>query len=225
MTNAFVLAESACGVAPPAAKPSEGNRGRNHDWAGIVKRIQTGENSGIEELYGILNRGVRYYVGRRLGCQDLEDRLHEILLAVVSAIQKGQLREPERIMGFVRTVAQRKVAGHIEALIHNRTREHEITPGLDIVDHRDNPEQLVAMKQKIDLMKSVLAQMPERQREILVRFYRDGQTPEQICLEMSLTDTQFRLAKSRAKAIFGSKGQQAIRKPAPEQFRQSAKCA
>lgn len=225
MTNAFVLAESVCGVAPPAAKPSEGNRGRNHDWAGIVTRIQGGENSGIEELYGILNRGVRYYVARQLGRQDLEDRLHEILLVVVAAIQKGQLREPARIMGFVRTVTQRKIAGQIEALIHNRTRENEIAPGLDVVDHRDNPEQLAALKQRIDLMKSVLAQMPERQREILVRFYHDGQTPEQICREMSLTDTQFRLAKSRAKAIFGSKGRQAIRKPSPEQSRQSTKCA
>jgi RNA polymerase sigma factor (sigma-70 family) len=226
MTNAYVLTSLSGGVAPPIAEQPVEGRDRSHDWADIVTRIRAGQSSGIEELYGVLGRGLRYYLGRHLGAQDLEDRLHEILLIVVSAIQKGQVREPERIMGFVRTVAQRRVAAHIEKLVHSRKRENELTPDLDVADQRQNPEQLAATKQKADLMNSILAQMPERQREILVRFYSHEQTPEQICQEMSLTETQFRLAKSRAKAIFGTIGQNALRKPAVmEKPKQVAKCA
>jgi RNA polymerase sigma-70 factor, ECF subfamily len=224
MTKVAVLPSPTNGVDPFVAELPARDHLRNHNWADIVARIQAGQNSGIEELYRVLNRGVRYYLGRQLGHQDLEDKLHEVLLIVVSAIQKGQVREPERIMGFVRTVAQRQAAAHIEKLVHNRRKENELAPGLDVADQRQDPEQLAILQQKVDLMKNVLAQMPEGQREILVRFYRDEQTPEQICQEMSLTETQFRLAKSRAKAAFGTKGQNALRKPAASELAKRAEC-
>lgn len=223
MTNLSAVPSPANGVDPLVAKNPVAEH-LNHDWADIVSRIQTGQDSGIEELYRVLNRGVRYYLGRQLGDQDLEDRLHEVLLIVVSAIRKGQVREPERIMGFVRTVAQRQVAANIEKLVRNRRQENELTPGLDIPDERQNPERSAMLQERVELMRSVLAQMPERQREILVRFYRDEQTPEQICQEMSLTETQFRLAKSRAKATFGTKGKEAMRKPATSELSKQAKC-
>jgi RNA polymerase sigma factor (sigma-70 family) len=224
MTHASVFSSPTNGVDPLVAKHPVGDHFRNHDWADIVSRIQAGQNSGIEELYHVLNRGVRYYLGRQLGHQDLEDKLHEVFLVVVSAIRKGQVREPQRIMGFVRTVAQRQVAAHIQKLVHSRRRESELTPGLDIADEGQDPERSAILREKVELMKIVLAQMPERQREILVRFYRDEQTPEQICQEMSLTETQFRLAKSRAKAAFGTKGQNAMRKPAGSEMAKQAKC-
>jgi hypothetical protein len=41
--------------------------------------------------------------------------------------------------------------------------------------------------------------LPARQREILTRFYLNEETGEDICRDMGLTKTQFRLAKSRAK--------------------------
>jgi RNA polymerase sigma-70 factor (ECF subfamily) len=228
MTKASVIPPSpANGVDPLAATSQDRGALRDHDWTSIVAQIHAGQDAGIEELYRILNRGLRYYLGRQLGQQDLEDRLHEVFLIVVSAIRKGQLREPERIMGFVRTVAQRRVAADIEKLTRNRKRENELSPDLNVVDQQSDPEQLAVMQQKVDLMKSVLLQMPERQREILVRFYRDEQTQEQICREMSLTETQFRLIKFRAKAAFGMRGQNALRKQAGSEMtkQQAARCA
>jgi hypothetical protein len=41
---------------------------------------------------------------------------------------------------------------------------------------------------------------------VLIRFYLDEQTPDVICRDMGLTETQFRLIKSRAKARFGGLG-------------------
>jgi DNA-directed RNA polymerase specialized sigma subunit len=56
----------------------------------------------------------------------------------------------------------------------------------------------------------VLAELSERDREILTRFYVDEQGQEQICSEMALTETQFRLLKSRAKARFGELGKKKL---------------
>ena len=48
----------------------------------------------------------------------------------------------------------------------------------------------------------ILRSSPPRDREILVRFYLREQTPAEICRDLDLTENQFRLIKSRAKARF-----------------------
>ena len=63
---------------------------------------------GLEELYRIFSRGVRYYLHRQLGPQEIDDKVHDTFLIVVQAIQRGELREPQRLMGFVRTVVRRR---------------------------------------------------------------------------------------------------------------------
>jgi DNA-directed RNA polymerase specialized sigma subunit len=64
-------------------------------------------------------------------------------------------------------------------------------------------------------MEQVLRSMSARDREILTRFYLQEQTQEQICAEMNLTETQFRLLKSRAKARFGELGKRRLQKRGP----------
>lgn len=55
-----------------------------------------------------------------------------------------------------------------------------------------------------DLMKSVLASLSPREREVLERIYVKEQSQEQICEEMDLSETQLRLLKNRSKARFGA---------------------
>lgn len=47
-----------------------------------------------------------------------------------------------------------------------------------------------------------------RDREILTRFYIDEQSPERICTDMGITETQFQAKKSRAVARFAALGQE-----------------
>jgi DNA-directed RNA polymerase specialized sigma24 family protein len=56
------------------------------------------------------------------------------------------------------------------------------------------------IRQRAKFLTLVIDQMPPNQREILERFYLREESPEQICQKMSLTEIQFRLAKSRAKS-------------------------
>ena len=57
---------------------------------------------------------------------------------------------------------------------------------------------------------AVLRSISVRDREILTRFYLMEETQEEICEEMNLSDTQFRLLKSRAKARFGELGRKRL---------------
>jgi RNA polymerase sigma-70 factor, ECF subfamily len=180
------------------------------DWAALVALIQSGDDSGMEQLYKLFSRGIRYYLCRQLGPQELEDKVHDTFLIVVNAIRRGDLREPERLMGFVRTVVRRQVAAYIENAVHTRREQTDLETGSTVADRKLNPEQEAMIKEKAELMKSALADLSKRDRDILVRFYLKEQSQEQICEEMSLTETQFRLLKSRAKAKFGEIGRKKL---------------
>ena len=55
-----------------------------------------------------------------------------------------------------------------------------------------------------------LVVLSSRDREILTRFYLQEESQEEICIEMTLTETQFRLLKSRAKSRFGELGKKKL---------------
>ncbi|MBV8833676.1 MAG: sigma-70 family RNA polymerase sigma factor [Acidobacteriaceae bacterium] len=180
------------------------------EWATLVDQIKAGEDAGMEKLYKLFSRGIRYYLCRQLGPQELEDKVHDTFLIVVNAVKRGDLREPERLMGFVRTVVRRQVAAYIENAVHTRREQTALENGITIADRKENPEQEAIVREKAELMKTALAALSKRDRDILVRFYLKEQPQEQICREMSLTETQFRLMKSRAKAKFGEIGRKKL---------------
>lgn len=180
------------------------------EWSILVEQIKAGQDAGMAQLYKVFSRGIRYYLYRQLNAQDVEDKVHDTFLIVVRAIQRGDLREPERLLGFVRTVVRRQVAAYIEEAVHTRRDGTPAEIGLAIADQKKDPEQAAIIRQKAELMKSSLSALSPRDRDILVRFYLQEQSQEQICREMSLTETQFRLCKSRAKAKFGEVGRKKL---------------
>ncbi len=198
--------QQASGAAPENPDPADSSS----NWTELVNRIRTGEPSGMEDLYNLFSRGVRFYFCRQLGNQELDDKVHDTFVIVVQAIQRGDLRDPERLMGFVRTVIKRQVAAYIDSAVHSRRDELDLELGTAVADCRRNPEQNAALRQKMEIMRKVMAHLSARDREILTRFYLYEQPPEQICEEMDLSDTQFRLLKSRAKARFGEIGRRKL---------------
>ncbi len=180
------------------------------NWTVLVKRIQDGDDGGMEELYRVFSRGIRFYLCRQLGTEELDDKVHDTFLIVVQAIQRGELREPERLMGFVRTVVRRQVAAYIDKAIHRRHDEVEMDTVIRLIDIGSNPEEDAIARQRVALARDVLEQMSRRDREILSRFYLREQGQDQICREMHLTETQFRLLKSRAKARFADLGRRRL---------------
>src|SRR5437763_456098 len=214
MTASQTLPDSAAETATQTPEQTREPNSRTNlspaEWSLLVDQIKAGEDVGMEQLYKLFSRGIRYYLCRQLGPQELEDKVHDTFLIVVNAIKRGDLREPERLMGFVRTVVRRQVAGYIENAIHRRRDQTDLETGIAVVDRKQNPEQEAIVRQKSELMKSALRSLSDRDRDILVRFYLKEQPQEQICREMSLTETQFRLLKSRAKAKFGEIGRKKL---------------
>lgn len=172
--------------------------GPQEDWAGLVGRIRNGDETGVESLYAWMKTGVRAGLYRRLGWQAVEDRLHEILVVVLEAIRHGELREPERLAGFVSTVSRRAVAAEIRGAINQRRRQVDsATCGASTPD-RLSPENLAADEEQSASMLGIMRDLKARDREVLTRFYLKEETPLEICEGMHISATQFRLWKSRA---------------------------
>jgi RNA polymerase sigma-70 factor, ECF subfamily len=176
----------------------------------LVERIRSGETDGMEDLYELFSKGIRFYLCRQLGPQELDDKIHDTFVVVVQAIRKGELREPQRLMGFVRTIVRRQVAAHIDKVVHSRKEQIELDTTIRVADPRGNPEEAAMFRQRNTLIRRVLDELSSRDREILTRFYLMEQGQDQICSEMALTETQFRLLKSRAKSRFGELGKKKL---------------
>ncbi len=180
-------------------------------WEQVVERIRSGDASGMEELYRVFANGIRFYLYRQFGVQDLDDKVHDVFLIVTLAIRGGELREPSRLMGYVRTVLRRQVAGYIESAVRARLKQTKLDKGMPICDRRPDPERRAIERQNTELAMRVLRSVRQRDREVLIRFYLKEQGPDEICREMGLTLTQFRLIKTRAKNRFGELGRNRMR--------------
>lgn len=174
--------------------------------AELVRRIMAGDPDAEADLYQIFSKGVRFLMMRKLGNSSaVDDELHTSFIITVEAIRNGALREPERLMGFIRTVVLRRIAEYIEQTVFNRNRNVE--PEWDLMrDQRAPADQMLIERQHRELAWQVLQEMSTQDREVLVRFYLKEETPERICREMHLTGTQYRLLKHRAKAKFAAQG-------------------
>ena len=168
----------------------------------LVRRVRMGETSGMLDLYKYILTGLRPYLARQLRPQDYRDKIHSIFVDVVVAIQHGQLRDPERLMGFARTIARRKVSTYIDAAASDRRNQVEIGSLFGLASPSATPEQEMVSQEQRELVRLTLIRLSEREAEILTRFYLQEQTEMQIRSEMDLTHTQYRLLKWRSKARF-----------------------
>ena len=136
--------------------------------------------------------------------------MHDIFLIITKSIRNGELREPERLMGYVRTIVRRQVAAHINSMVQARRNQTDLDFGTALTDYHPNPERRIIEEQNLKLAMRILGSLHKREREVLIRFYLREQTPGEICRDMDLTETQFRLIKSRAKARFGELGRRRL---------------
>jgi DNA-directed RNA polymerase specialized sigma subunit len=73
-------------------------------------------------------------------------------------------------------------------------------------DSTCDPEQTYKFKEQDEFLDRVFNELAPKEIDILNRFYVEEQSCPKIMREMNLSETQYRLLKSRAKAKFGAIG-------------------
>ncbi len=187
----------------PAECLADGHALADSKCADLVRRVKEGDASGMADLFEYISNGLRPYLARQLLAQDFHDKIHSIFVDVVVAIQRSQLRDPERLMGFARTIARRKVSEYIETAVSNRRNQVDIGSVFWLASPHVTPENEMISREQTERVRRTLAHLCGREGEILRRFYMQEQSQQQICMEMGLTHTQYRLLKWRSKTHFG----------------------
>jgi RNA polymerase sigma factor (sigma-70 family) len=165
-----------------------------------VDSIATGDKRATEELYRYIVRHLRPLAECRLGAEEADDIAHETLMIAVQNIRNGELRHHQALRSYLQTVVRRLIAARIVHLIQRRRRSVELGDALTILPAKGTPESEILHRERRDLMDRLMKQLQARDCELLTRFYLEGQPFREICADMQITETQFRLFKSRAKA-------------------------
>jgi RNA polymerase sigma-70 factor, ECF subfamily len=165
----------------------------------IIGLILSGDSRGEEMLYSVLTKGLRYLAIRKVGYEQADECVHDTFIALTAKIKGGALREPAALLKYARVILERKIG-----LIYDERRKCPNDVDFDMIaatrsDESPSSYEDLEMAMKAKLMKQGLACLQASEREILVRFYIREQSQEQIRNEMSLTETQYRLLKSRSK--------------------------
>jgi RNA polymerase sigma-70 factor (ECF subfamily) len=179
------------------------------EWARLVQNIRTGDEAALEELYRICRTFPAHLLTKSLPPCDVEDAIHNLYLVGLGQIRRGDLKEPSKLVAYLIIMARRLVCHWIAGRARSpyQPTEPSLGEGGDwqssaerLVSHYPGPDRRYLQTQRMDIAARVLGQLSKREREILNRFYVLEQSAEEIQQGMNLTSTQFRLAKSRAKA-------------------------
>jgi DNA-directed RNA polymerase specialized sigma24 family protein len=137
---------------------------------------------------------------------------HDLIVVLIRQIQNGSVEDPERLPGYVLAIARRQIAAQIG--LRMRSRCECSVDDVQLPDPAEDTETSLARKERRAIAQRVLKAMPVQQREMLIRFYVQEQRPDVIQEAFGITPTQFRLAKSRAKARFAELCRTAMKRDA-----------
>ncbi len=149
--------------------------GESEDWLAVLAALQAGDRVALVKV----TRVITGYLAR-FGAYDLrdswDDLSQDVLIALIASVRNGALREPRAFISYTGTITRNKLA---DWLRRNRRDTPPVQPpGVDGADP-DPPQTAPADPDiRIDLQRA-LAELPDRQRQVMETVYLQGQTYEE----------------------------------------------
>lgn len=166
----------------------------------LVQRIADGDRSAEAELLEHYSRGVRALLRNRV--RDLsvaDDLFQDTFRIVIEKVRAGAVHSPSRLAGFICSVARNRAIEYFRT--QRRQEKMETGSPLDETPSRlPTPLETMAVKSKIEQVRKVLQELrSNRDREILFRFYLEGESKISICERLNLTTLHFNRVLFRAR--------------------------
>jgi RNA polymerase sigma-70 factor, ECF subfamily len=167
----------------------------------LVRRIRSGDPSAEAELVERFSRAVSFLL-RRLARDEAvaEDLYQETFRLVIEKVRAGELRDAERLPGFVSSMARNLFLAM--ARRGGRRQKWHVDPEAAETAPDPAPGQLAKLlaQERAAMVRQVLAELKnDRDREILSRYYIADQDKEAICRDLELTDLHFHRVLFRAR--------------------------
>jgi RNA polymerase sigma-70 factor (ECF subfamily) len=180
-----------------------------NNLAELVRRIRACEAGAEDELVERFSRGVQFIIHQSVSDQAAADDIfQDVFRLTLEKIRAGEVREPERLAGFLASVARNTVIESFRKMSRRKAREE---PQDDRQFSSPAPSQLEQLlrEEKANLVRRVLAEMTsDRDRQVLQRFYIADEDKEAICEDLQLSSLHFNQvlcrARERYKKLFES---------------------
>jgi RNA polymerase sigma-70 factor, ECF subfamily len=175
------------------------------DLAGLVRRIQGGDPAAEGELVARFSRGLLLMLRRLARDPALADDLHQETFALVlGKIRQGEVREPERLAGFIRStarnlfIADRRKAARYHPL--DGGGEEDEGPRPELADRGPAPLDRVLAGEEARQVRRLLDELRfDRDRQLLLRFYVSDDSKEEICADLGVEPERFHQVLFRAR--------------------------
>jgi RNA polymerase sigma-70 factor (ECF subfamily) len=169
----------------------------------LVRRIAAGEAEAEAELVERSGATLRWLARRFTRNEaDAEDVYQETLMLALAKIRGGEVREPERLAGFLRSLAKNTAIQR-----YRRRSETKVEPAGELTEVPDSgrPDALstVLRHERARLARVLLAELNvPRDRDVLCRYYIEEQDSDRICRELSLEGDHLYRILHRARQRF-----------------------
>jgi len=123
----------------------------------------------------------------------VRDLVQDTLLAVITALRKGQLLDQDKLSAFVNGTARNIINNHLRSQTQSPHFEG-LQEDLAQIDSANNIEE----SERVRFVREALAGMRRQDREILQMTLVDGKKPGEIAAVLGLTSEVVRTRKLRA---------------------------
>ncbi len=154
-------------------------------------------------LIAHFSRPVQLKLRVRLRSPDLiQDAHQETFLRVIRYFSSGKtLDNPASLPGFIHSVC------HNVALefLRSHTRQPQVPENApDVADSSPGPDRQLSSVQSAEMVKRVLEEMPEKDRQLLRRVFLDEEDKDLVCREFQVDRNYLRVLLHRARNRFRS---------------------
>jgi RNA polymerase sigma-70 factor, ECF subfamily len=169
------------------------------ELADMVSRIIAGDPRAEEVMVHRYKDGISIIIGQIVRNQDAtEDLYQETFRIALGKIRRGDVREPERLSGFICGIARNLAIEHVRKLGKLKKQE-EIEKAELISDPAPSPLENLCKKESARIVRQVINELKvERDREVIFRYFIAEEDKDQICADLGLTRLQFNNVISRA---------------------------
>ncbi len=181
--------------------------------ARLVDRIRSGDANAERELVERFGRGLTILLRRSSRDPSVaEDLYQETFRLALEKIRRGDVREPEKLGGFLAGLARNLVIEHYRRSAQRPTGSDD-EAARSLADSATGPLERLLKRERIEIVRRLLSELDsERDRQILFRFYIAEEAKSLICADLGLGSLHFNRVLFRARERFRELFEEALRK-------------
>lgn len=173
------------------------------EMAALVRRVIDREPGAEDELVLRYSDGIKIIIDKIVrNSIATEDLSQETFRTLFEKLRRGDLRQPERVSGFVCSVARNAAVDHVRRT--QRSARIEAVINVEhIPDPAPSPFDELLKRERAMAVHQVIAELKiDRDRQLLLRYFIAEHDKNKICQDLHITRLQFNYVIYRAVARF-----------------------